>query len=36
MSPVFLSNTNILEEYEYILANTGLTTDDLIEMNINE
>lgn len=30
-----VSNTNILEEYEYILANTGLKIDDLISMNIN-
>lgn len=30
-----VSNTNILEEYEYILNNTNLTLDDLIAMNIN-
>ena len=30
-----VSNTNILEEYEYILKYTNLTIDDLINMNIN-
>ena len=30
-----VSNTNIEEEYEWVLNNTGLTTDDLIQMNIN-
>lgn len=29
-----VSNTNILEEYEWILENTGLTVDDLVQMNI--
>lgn len=30
-----VSNTNILEEYEWILQNTGLTEKDLIQMNLN-
>ena len=30
-----VSNTNILEEYDWILKNTGLVADDLIQMNIN-
>ena len=30
-----VSNTNILEEYEWILQNTELTEKDLIQMNIN-
>lgn len=30
-----VSNTNILEEYEWILENTSLTCNDLIQMNIN-
>lgn len=30
-----VSNTNILEEYEYVLDNTGLSIDDLITMNLN-
>ena len=30
-----VSNTNIIEEYKYILENTELTLDDLICMNIN-
>jgi len=29
-----VSNTNIIEEYEYVLGNTGLTIGDLISMNI--
>lgn len=30
-----VSNTNIIEEYKWILENTGLTIDDLKQMNIN-
>lgn len=30
-----VSNTNINEEYEWILENTGLSIDDLTQMNIN-
>ena len=30
-----VSNTNILEEYEWVMEHTKLTIDDLIEMNIN-
>lgn len=30
-----VSNTNIIEEYEWILQNTELTEKDLIQMNIN-
>lgn len=30
-----VSNTNILEEYDWILKNTGLTCNDLIQMNKN-
>lgn len=30
-----VSNTNILEEYDYVLNNTALTLDDLVEMNLN-
>lgn len=30
-----VSNTNILEEYDWIFKNTGLMIDDLIHMNIN-
>ena len=30
-----VSNTNILEEYRYILENTNLGIKDLIQMNIN-
>ena len=29
-----VSNTNILEEYDYILSNTNLGIDDLLQMNI--
>ncbi len=30
-----VSDTNILEEYEWVLANTSLTCDDLLQMNKN-
>lgn len=30
-----VSNTNILEEYDWIFKNTGLMIDDLLHMNIN-
>ena len=30
-----VSNTNILDEYDWILKNTGLTSNDLIQMNRN-
>ena len=30
-----VSNTNIIEEYKWILENTGLTIEDLKQMNIN-
>lgn len=30
-----VSNTNILEEYEWVLNNTNLTCNDLIQMNMN-
>lgn len=30
-----VSNTNIIEEYKYILENTELTINDLQQMNIN-
>ena len=30
-----VSNTNIIEEYKYVLENTNLTTEDLRNMNIN-
>lgn len=30
-----VSNTNILEEYRWILEHTGLTIEDLRKMNIN-
>ncbi len=30
-----VSNTNIIEEYKYVLENTNLTLDDLAKMNIN-
>lgn len=30
-----VSNTNILEEYDWVLNNTGLTCDDLLQMNKN-
>ncbi len=30
-----VSNTDIIEEYKYVLENTGLTIDDLMQMNIN-
>lgn len=30
-----VSNTNIIEEYKYILKNTNLSIQDIIQMNIN-
>ena len=30
-----VSNTSILEEYEWVLDNTSLTEEDLVEMNLN-
>lgn len=30
-----VSNTNIVEEYKYILENTNLNIEDLMQMNIN-